>query len=346
MIHNSSDVDLAIDENGVLVFMTEDMMKETSYSYDREFDSSCSGRTQSGLLSFPRTVEQLWIDLLEEQDTKYLTVYSVLLLCWILGELAWGCWASNIAFVSDATHMLFDVFCVSTCMCSMLLNRELNARSFTFSYGFDRLEVLCGFVNAALLVLASFLLVADAVHRTMYDDYSHCQHQKPLILPFYSLAINVAALALIRVRHPEIGRTHATVREYGGRHINLGGLALHMLSDALESGGNILAAFLASRKGWVWADVTLSVAAACLVVLCAYPILRDASEVLLHSTPTELHTAGLTRRLHQVDLVEGVTGHCDARFWSVSPGTVIGSLRVMAEENAEEAFIQALNPLD
>ena len=331
---------LTIDEYGSVVWV-DDSKGYLRDDMDSDADladlSSCTSQTRAGCRALP----DLFQDLMSEQDTKFIALYTVLLLGWILGELANGCWPSSIAFISDAMHMIFDVFCVSTSLGAMLLNRVQNARSFTFSYGFERLEVLSGFVNTALLVLASGLLVTDAVHRTLYNDVSHCTEGRSLLLPFYSLSLNLGALALLRFRHPNIGRSHVSIHEYGGRHINLAGVGLHMLSDACESAGHLFAGSMLSWKGWVWGQVSISMAVAGIVTLCAYPILRDSSSILLHATPEAIKGA-LTKSLRQVNLIEGVSGLKEARFWSLAPGTFIGSLRIEASEDGDEGLIQAL----
>ena len=65
-----------------------------------------------------------------------MAAYGVLSAIAVVSELAWGCWASNLSFVSDAMHMCFDIFSICICMRSMMKSRNNGSRSFAFSYGY------------------------------------------------------------------------------------------------------------------------------------------------------------------------------------------------------------------
>lgn len=292
-----------------------------------------------------RGLHLLWYDLMMERDSKFLTMYMGLNLVYIIGDLGWGCWASNLAFVSDATHMFFDIFCSATSLAAMVLARKLHSRSFEYSYGLERLEILCGFTNASLLILASALLVLDAAHRTVYADKSHCEQERPVVLPMYALMVNSMGLCFLWVEHPDAASVPGSISNTlpvgtSARKINLGGVSMHMLSDACENLASIASALMLSRKGWVWADLVLSLAIAAIVVLSAIPLLRESAGILLQMAPSRSQDH-LAKTLGQILLIDGVLAHQDAHFWSNAPNTVIGSIRIQTREDADEGVIQA-----
>ena len=88
-----------------------------------------------------------------------------------------------------------------------------------------------------------------------------------------------------------------------------------MLGDALGSVGALTAAAVIATTGWTLADPIISIALALLILVGAWRLLRESTDILLESVPGHVSMPEVQRRMLAV---AGVIGVHDLHVWAVT----------------------------
>lgn len=244
----------------------------------------------------------------------------------MLVEVAGGWWSGSLALLADAGHMLVDSLALLLALVgARMAVRPADARR---SYGYGRIEVLVGFVNA----LSQFVLVGWIV----YEAITRLRHPAP-ILSGVMLAVAIAGLLVnalvLRSLH---GHAHDDV--------NLAGASLHVLGDLLGSLAAVGAALAIRWFGWLWADPVLSLLVSLLLLGSAWRLLRRSAHILLEGVPEGLDTAVVEAALRGAD--DSICDIHHLHVWQLASGSRMATVHAELRENAASApAMEAINRL-
>ncbi|RDI98202.1 cation transporter [Dyella solisilvae] len=248
----------------------------------------------------------------------------VLTTAMMLVEAVGGFWSGSLALVADAGHMLIDALALLLAvMSAWFARRPADARR---SYGYGRLEVLAGFVNA----LTQFALVAfiafEAVDRLFHP--AEILSGMMLVVAVVGLLVN---LLVLRTLH---GHAHDDV--------NLAGATLHVLGDLLGSVAAVVAALLVRWKGWNWADPVLSLLVSLLILNSAWRLLRRSAHILLEGVPEGMDTRDVAAALRHAD--PSIRDIHHVHVWQLASGSRMATLHAeLHEGQGSGAAIAAIN---
>jgi cobalt-zinc-cadmium efflux system protein len=224
-----------------------------------------------------------------------------LTLIFMLVEAAGGLISGSLALLADAGHMLTDAGALGLSLLSAWIAlRPANANK---TYGYQRWEILAALVNGAALFGIAGWVIVEAVQRI--------QHPQPIRAQLFLI---VAAGGLL-VNLISLGILHG-IRQ---RNLNTRGAYLHVLGDALGSVGALSAAGVILVTGWTLADPIISIALALLILIGAWRLLRESTDILLEGVPRHVSLAEVHRRMLGVT---GVTAVHDLHVWTVTSGMV------------------------
>src|SRR5215831_14860814 len=159
-----------------------------------------------------------------------------------------GGWLSNsLALLADAGHVLTDAGALGLSLFVAWLARQPGSAAKTF--GYLRWEILAALINGATLLLISAWIVIEALMRF--------KHPEPVA---GGLMLSIAALGFVL-------NGIAVILLHGVREgsLNVRGAYLHVLGDALASGGTIVAAAVIKWTGWMGADPLASLLTTVLI---------------------------------------------------------------------------------
>jgi cobalt-zinc-cadmium efflux system protein len=235
----------------------------------------------------------------------------------LVAEAFGGFWSGSLALLADAGHMLVDSLALLLAVVgAWLAKRPADARR---TYGYGRLEVLAGFVNA----LTQFVLVAfiayEAVIRLFHPG--EILSGVMLVVALIGLVVNVVVL---RTLH---GHAHDDV--------NLAGATLHVLGDLLGSVAAVLAALAVRWLGWNWADPALSLLVSLLILGSAWGLLRRSAHILLEGVPEGMDTAEITETLRNADASIRDVHH--VHVWQLASGSRMATLHAEVHEDGQSA---------
>ena len=106
-----------------------------------------------------------------------LTLEKRLLLCFtltlliLIAEVIGGIVSKSLALLSDAGHMLTDVFALGLSMIAMRIGRKPSDRRATF--GYQRIGLLAAVINAVSLIVIALFIFYESYHRFLSPPQIH-----------------------------------------------------------------------------------------------------------------------------------------------------------------------------
>ena len=226
-------------------------------------------------------------------------------------EAVGGWLAGSLALLADAGHMLTDAGALAlTLLTAWIAQRPADSSK---TYGYLRWEILAALINGAALFGIAGWVVVEAVQRI--------QQPEPIRT---GLFLGVAAAGLV-VNLVSLLLLHRT-RE---GNLNTRAAYLHILGDALGSIGTLAAAAIVALTGWTLADPLISIALSLLILLGAWRLLRESTDILLESVPGHVSMNEVHRRMLSVP---GVSAVHDLHVWTVTNGMVAMSGHAVVPE--------------
>jgi len=247
------------------------------------------------------------------RETGRLRLRFVLVLTSIffIVEVLGGLWTNSLALLSDAGHMLSDMFALGLSLFAFWLSSK--EPSSTKTYGYYRFEVVAAFINGVLLILIALWIFGEA--------YTRFQHPAPvksipmLFIAVLGLIINLSGIYLLR--------------KAGTENINIKGALFHLMGDAAGSVGAITAAVVIILTGWTLFDPLVSVLIGLLIIYSAWRLLWDVVNILMQGVPPYIDLDNIRQAMLSVD---GVTGLCDLHIWSLTSKVDSLSAHVVVED--------------
>jgi len=241
----------------------------------------------------------------------------------MVAEAAGGVYSGSLALLADAGHMMVDALALLLAFVGVwMATRPADARR---SFGYGRMEVLIGFVNA----LSQFVLVGwifyEAVIRLLHPG--QILSGVMLVVAVIGLLVNSLVLRMLH------GHAHDDV--------NLAGASLHVLGDLLGSAAAVLAALAIRWFGCLWADPVLSLLVSLLILNSAWRLMRLSAHILLEGVPDGMDSAEVEESLRSADASIRDIHHL--HVWQLASGSRMATLHAELHDHADST--QALQAI-
>ena len=246
-------------------------------------------------------------------DARRLWITLALTSSYMLAEVAGGLWANSLALLADAGHMLSDAGAVALALFAIWIAGRPPTPKQTF--GYYRVEILAALAHGAVLAAISIFVVVAAIHRL--QDPAEVHGAGMMAVAAGGLVMNLIGLAVLRG-----GRDHS---------LNIRGVWLHVLSDALGSVGVLVSGALVLAFGWNWADPLASLIIAVLVLASAWNLLKEVVAVLMEGAPGHIDVDAVRDAIAGQP---GVLGVHDLHIWTITSGMESLSGHVVVDSGA------------
>ena len=243
-----------------------------------------------------------------ERNERVVLTALVLTASFMLVELVGGLLSGSLALIADAGHMLTDAAALALAWVGFRIGRRASDSRRTF--GYMRMEVLAGLINALTLFLLVAWIAWEAVQRLRQPV--EVLAGPMLAVAVVGLLVNIAVFAIL----------HRGDRD----HVNIRGAMLHVIGDMLGSVAAIAAAITIHLTGWMPIDPILSALICLLILRAAWSLLRSAFHILMEGAPPDIDIQVL--RQHLLDTVPGVTQVQHVHVWSITSGRVLATLEL------------------
>lgn len=232
-------------------------------------------------------------------------------------EAIGGWWSGSLALLADAAHMLVDAGALALAwVAAGFVMRPADALR---SFGYARMEVLAGFVNALVQALLVVWIVYEAITRLLDFGSIHIQSGTMLVVAVIGLAVNAVVLRSL----------HGGDRE----NLNTAGARLHVFGDLLGSVATVIAALLVRYLRWEWADPALSLLVSLLILRGAFVLLRRSAHILLEGVPEGLAPDEIRTTLATSDPSIAEVHHL--HVWQIASGSRMATLHARLREGGD-----------
>ncbi|MBU6477174.1 MAG: cation diffusion facilitator family transporter [Xanthomonadaceae bacterium] len=232
-------------------------------------------------------------------------------------EALGGWWSGSLALLADAAHMLVDAGALALAWAAAVYAlKPADARR---SFGYARMEVLAGFVNALVQLLLVAGIAYEAIRRLLALDSIHIESGVMLVVAAVGLAVNAIVLRSLH------GNDH--------ENLNTAGARLHVFGDLLGSVATVLAALLVRYLGWEWADPALSLLVSLLILRGAFVLLKRSSHILLEGVPEGVAPEAIRMALVTADPAIAEVHHL--HVWQIASGSRMATLHARLREGGD-----------
>ena len=320
-------------------------------------------RTSKSLVNFCRETLK---EVLSDSDSRRIFWFLCANLAFCSVEFCYGFLTNSLGLISDGFHMLFDCSALVMGLIASVMARWTASRY--YSYGYGRVEVLSGFINALFLIVIAFFIFMEALER-LYDP-PNVQTDKLMFVAVAGLLVNLFGMYAFHGSHghshggeshdapssheeisdpPTQKHSHSHSHSHGHSHggnANMQGVFLHVLADTLGSVFVIISTLLIQLFGWQWVDPLCSLILSILILGSVYPLLRSSASILLQNIPDEIY-ALTDKALDEILHIEGVLGYTELHIWQLKSGFNVATihLRVVEESNNQIVRQRALQIL-
>ncbi|KAL8577189.1 hypothetical protein ACOMHN_047957 [Nucella lapillus] len=128
--------------------------------------------------------------ILEESDSRKIFYFLWINLFFTFVELIYGAWTNSLGLISDGFHMLFDCSALVMGLYAAVMSRWKATR--IFSLGYDRVEVLSGFINGLFLIVISVFVFTEALARLLHPP--EVKTEKLLTISVLGLVVNLVGI--------------------------------------------------------------------------------------------------------------------------------------------------------
>ncbi|KAI8066193.1 cation efflux family-domain-containing protein [Gilbertella persicaria] len=205
-----------------------------------------------------------------------------------------------------------------------------------YSYGWQRAEILGALVNGVFLFALCFTIFIDCIKRFVTPE-PVTQPIMVLITGSAGLVANLIGLFIFHEHghhhHHHHHEDHAgqDPESMEGRkgHLNMRGIFLHVLGDALGNVGVIASSLFIWLTDYSWRfyfDPAMSLLLTIIIFLSAIPLVRQTSFILLQGVPQSVPIDDVNTSLLKLEDVISVH---ELHVWQLSDTKLIASLHVL-----------------
>lgn len=252
-----------------------------------------------------------------------LAIAVILNMAYVLIEAGFGFWTGSLSLLADAAHNLTDVGGLLLAWGAIALSRRLPSDRHT--YGLGRASILAALVNGVALMIAVGALTWEALDRFAVPADAAVPGTTVLWVAAVGIVINTGtALLFIRDREHDL---------------NIQGAFLHMVADAVVSGGVVVAALIMMVTGWHWVDPLVGLLVSGVIAWSAFGLLKSALHLSLDGVPQSIDRNAVD---HWLRKLPGVTNVHDLHIWAISTtATALTAHLVIPEGTTSDDFLDS-----
>ena len=243
-------------------------------------------------------------------DGGRLRLALLLTLAVLVIEVAGGLLSHSLALLSDAGHVLTDVFALGLAWFAVYQSKRPSDQRRT--YGYQRVGILAALVNAVTLILIVIAIAYEAVQRLVTPQ----QVQGGIVIASALVAIAINAFVILTLRSR-------------GEDLNFRAALLHVTGDVAASLGVVVAGAVILVSGWYYIDPLLSLAIAALIAFGAFRIVRETINLLMEGAPADVDLDAVRK---EITKTAHVTGVHDLHVWGLASNATAISMHIVVDD--------------
>jgi cobalt-zinc-cadmium efflux system protein len=249
------------------------------------------------------------------ESSRRLRLVLVLTALYMLAEVIGAWFTGSLALLADAGHMFTDVAALILALTAVWFGSRPATSSKTF--GYYRLEIIAALVNGVALVVISLFIFYGAYERWLSPPV--IRSGPMIVVAVGGLVVNLVCAWILHARN-EVD-------------LNLRGVWMHVMGDALGSVAAILAGVCMSLFGWYSADALFSVVISLLIIWGSVRLIKESTNVLLEGTPAHINLSAVENAILDT---QGVADVHDLHVWTITSGREALSAHVIHADSISQ----------
>ena len=245
--------------------------------------------------------------------------------CVFLGEVIGGIWSGSLALLSDAVHVMSDVFSLLISWLAIYLSTRPATPIRTF--GYHRAEVLAAFINGITLIGISGWIFYEAYQR--YNSPEEIRVTGMFVVACLGLVANLFILWQLH------GESHG--------NLNVRSAVIHVIGDTLSSVAAVVGGTIILWTKWYPIDAILSLLIGVIILISAVNVTKDAVHILLENSPRHADAFTVAEHLRDLNAVKNVH---DMHVWSLCSNYSVLSAHVVIHEGTSLSYDQILKQIN
>ncbi|SPC33620.1 putative Cadmium, cobalt and zinc/H(+)-K(+) antiporter [Candidatus Nitrosocaldus cavascurensis] len=274
-----------------------------------------------------------------EYREKEKRLILALILALVIGllEVVGGIISNSLALISDSIHVFMDVVAITIALVAVRL--ALKPHTPTLTYGYHRVEVLAAFINTALAVALSIILLYETYMRLLEPRVIDWGYM--LMIAVAGLAVNLIMLRILKHGHGGLNEEQMQGQGQGQERYGveehehgmlIKSVSLHIVSDILGSLAVISAGAVIALTSLSIVDVIASVIIVGLILRLALQMLKRCIIILLEGAPEGIDIVTI---MDEIRSINGVVDIHDVHVWSIAPSMPSLSAHVTIRNDAD-----------
>ncbi|WP_273844750.1 cation diffusion facilitator family transporter [Rubrobacter calidifluminis] len=248
-------------------------------------------------------------------DRRYLAVALCLIGAFTLAEGVLGFFASSLALLSDAGHMLTDAGALALALVTMRLAQRPAHGIMT--YGLKRSEIVSAQINGVSLLVLSALFYYEGIVRLLHPP----RVEGGLVLVVGLAGIGVNLLATF------------TLAKANRESLNVEGSFQHILTDLYSFIATTIAGgIIYFTGGYYRADALAALVIATIMLRAGFGLVRDSGRIFMEAAPKGLDPDEIG---HVMISHPGIVNVHDLHVWEVTSGFPALSAHVLVGRNED-----------
>jgi cobalt-zinc-cadmium efflux system protein len=250
--------------------------------------------------------------------TRAFIIGIILNLGFVVVEVIAGLWTHSLSLLTDAGHNLSDV--ASLILALFAAKLALKKANDQYSFGYRQSTILVALFNGGILLFALGAIAYEAVMRI--GKVYPVEGANVAIVAGIGIVVN-SITAFIFMKGKE-------------RDLNVKGVYLHMLSDALVSAGVVVSGIVIYYTQWYWLDTVISLIIVAIVLWSTWDLFKESLKLSLNGVPTDINMNEVKNYLSGI---KGVTDVHDLHIWAISTTETALTAHLVIPETRESDII-------
>ena len=221
-----------------------------------------------------------------------------------------GLIANSLALLSDAGHMLTDVFALALSLVAVYIGKRPS--DYRATYGYQRIGILAALINGSTLVVISVLIFIETYRRIFSPP--EIDSNVMLLVAVGGLLGNIVMARLLGEGHGDL---------------NIKSAWLHVLGDLFATAGVIVAGIVIKVTAWPLADPIASAIVGVIIILGGGRVIKESLWIFLELSPLGFNAEDISKTICGMEHVLGVH---DVHIWSIGHGVPAFSAHVLLND--------------
>lgn len=217
----------------------------------------------------------------KEKKILFIIIFNLII---VFSEIIFGLISNSFALITDALHNAGDIIAIA--ITYIALKFSTKQKTFKFTFGFLRAEMMAAFVNTLFLFITMFYMIYEAIVRFINPE---------TIEPIYMIIVGLVAVVANGISAYILSKmqvsscpNHGHSHHHHEEDANIKSAYLHMLSDALISLGVIVAGIFIYFFKIYYIDSLLTILFSIYILNHSYPLLKKSFCSLMDINITDI----------------------------------------------------------